>query len=87
VTRTASSRTDVSRNWCAKNEADVVILDYDDAESGGRAAVLSMRETSAVPILALSVRSDEKTAVGALNSGADDCIRKPWGTQELLAWA
>jgi two-component system, OmpR family, KDP operon response regulator KdpE len=71
--------------FMCKTGPDLVILDYDDAECGGREAIRSMREISAVPILALSIGNDENTTVDALNSGADDCIRKPFGIKELLA--
>jgi two-component system KDP operon response regulator KdpE len=38
-----------------------------------------------VPIVILSVRNEESTIVEALDSGADDYITKPFGTNELLA--
>jgi two-component system KDP operon response regulator KdpE len=35
--------------------------------------------------MVLSVRDEEKTIVEALDAGADDYVRKPFGTNELLA--
>jgi two-component system KDP operon response regulator KdpE len=45
-----------------------------------------LRETgSAVPVIVLSVRSDEAGKVRALDMGADDYVTKPFGIEELLA--
>ena len=44
-----------------------------------------LRESSAVPIIILSVKGDEATKVEALDSGADDYLTKPFGMGELLA--
>jgi two-component system KDP operon response regulator KdpE len=38
-----------------------------------------------VPIIVLSVKGEERTKVEALDSGADDYVTKPFGTDELLA--
>jgi DNA-binding response OmpR family regulator len=38
-----------------------------------------------VPILFLSARTDETTVVKGIQLGADDYIRKPFGTEELKA--
>jgi two-component system KDP operon response regulator KdpE len=68
----------------ARDRFDVLILDI-DAPTGGAEAIRMIREDSPVPIVALSLRPDEDTAVDALESGADDFIRKPFSTRELLA--
>src|SRR5438105_8216456 len=44
-----------------------------------------VRAKSAVPIIVLSVRGDEKTKVAALDAGADDYVTKPFGVNELIA--
>ena len=44
-----------------------------------------VRANSAVPIIVLSVRGDEKTKVEALDAGADDYVTKPFGVNELIA--
>jgi two-component system KDP operon response regulator KdpE len=44
-----------------------------------------IRAVSAVPIIVLSVKGEERTKVEALDSGADDYVTKPFGTDELLA--
>jgi two-component system KDP operon response regulator KdpE len=44
-----------------------------------------VRANSAVPIIVLSVRGEERTKVRALDAGADDYVTKPFGMNELLA--
>jgi DNA-binding response OmpR family regulator len=44
-----------------------------------------IRETSDVPILILTAVSEEAEAARALNAGADDFVRKPFGATEFLA--
>ena len=44
-----------------------------------------IREVSSVPIIVLSVKGEERTKVEALDSGADDYVTKPFGTDELMA--
>jgi two-component system, OmpR family, KDP operon response regulator KdpE len=64
---------------------DVAILDMDSRACGGTEIIGAVRELSSIPILALSFRDNEHTAVAALESGADDWIRKPFNTREVLA--
>ena len=64
---------------------DLLILDIDLPESCNGGAIRAVRAVSAVPILALSIRDDEHSTVDALESGADDYIRKPFNINELLA--
>ena len=44
-----------------------------------------LRSFSTVPIIVLSVKGAEPAKVEALDSGADDYMTKPFGTDELLA--
>ena len=44
-----------------------------------------MREWSAVPVIVLSARGQERDKVTALDAGADDYVSKPFGAEELLA--
>lgn len=44
-----------------------------------------MREWSTAPIIVLSLRDREGDKIEALDSGADDFLTKPFGTEELLA--
>ncbi len=69
----------------AKDEFDLLILDIDAAASGGIEAIRNVRERSPIPIVALSARRDEGATVDALDSGADDYVRKPFNSEDLLA--
>jgi two-component system KDP operon response regulator KdpE len=51
----------------------------------GQTVIPRLREWSAVPIIVLSVRSDEREKVTALDHGANDYVSKPFGISELLA--
>jgi two-component system KDP operon response regulator KdpE len=44
-----------------------------------------LRKWTQIPIIILSVRSDEGDKIKALDRGADDYLVKPFGTGELLA--
>jgi two-component system, OmpR family, KDP operon response regulator KdpE len=69
----------------AEREFDLLILDIDQPAGNGPELIQIMRNLSPAPILALSVRDDESAAVSALENGADDYVRKPFGLNELLA--
>jgi two-component system, OmpR family, KDP operon response regulator KdpE len=71
----------------AERQLDLLILDIDSPVSGGADAIRRVRECSPVPLLVLSAQSDEDAIVRALSRGADDYVRKPFGTKELLARA
>ncbi|MBV7379446.1 phosphate regulon transcriptional regulator PhoB [Maritimibacter dapengensis] len=47
--------------------------------------VKSKRETSDIPVIMLSARSDEMDRVRGLETGADDYMIKPFSVQELMA--
>ncbi len=64
---------------------DLAILDLDAGSWVVDDAIQFVRGLSPIPILALSARADAKITVEALDSGADDCVRKPFDTKELLA--
>jgi two-component system, OmpR family, KDP operon response regulator KdpE len=66
-------------------QLDLLILDIDSAAGGGLDCIRAVHEVSPIPVLALSSRSDEDAAVGALEVGAGDYIQKPFSTKELLA--
>jgi two-component system, OmpR family, KDP operon response regulator KdpE len=64
---------------------DLVLLDINMPGMGGLEACRSIRESSEVPIIVLTVRNEEEHTVEALDAGADDYVTKPFGKQELLA--
>jgi two-component system KDP operon response regulator KdpE len=66
---------------------DLVVLDLGLPDLDGAQVVERIRSWSAVPIIVLSVRSNENEKVRLLELGADDYVVKPFGMAELLARA
>jgi two-component system response regulator VicR len=64
---------------------DVVILDLGLPDISGFEVLKQIRLFSTVPILVLTVRSDEADIVRGLESGADDYVIKPFRQLELLS--
>ncbi len=64
---------------------DLILLDLGLPDMDGLQVTKSLREWSAVPIIVISARGQEKDKVDALDAGADDYLTKPFGTAELLA--
>ncbi len=66
-------------------QPDVVIIDLGSPDMDGVAVIRRLREWTAVPIIVLSARGQERDKVTALDAGADDYISKPFSASELLA--
>jgi two-component system KDP operon response regulator KdpE len=64
---------------------DLVVLDLGLPDRDGVDVVRDIRAWSAMPILILSARTDERDKVAALDAGADDYLTKPFGVGELQA--
>jgi len=64
---------------------DLILLDWNMPGMSGLETCRSVRDSSDVAIIILTVRNAEKDKVDALDAGADDYIAKPFGTPELLA--
>lgn len=64
---------------------DLVVLDLGLPDLDGEEFIRIVRQSSMVPIIVLSARTDETDKVTALDLGANDYITKPFGTEELLA--
>lgn len=71
----------VLKSW----PAELVITDLSMPNMDGVELCRAIRKQSSVPILVLSVRSQEKMKVEALDAGADDYVTKPFQINELLA--
>jgi two-component system KDP operon response regulator KdpE len=69
----------------ATRQPDVVILDLGLPDMDGLDVIKRLREWSAVPVIVLSARGQERDKVVALDAGADDYVSKPFGPEELLA--
>ncbi len=66
-------------------QPDVVVVDLGLPDMDGLEVIRRLREWSAVPIIVLSARGQERDKVTALDAGADDYVSKPFGAGELLA--
>jgi two-component system KDP operon response regulator KdpE len=62
---------------------DLALLDVMMPELDGFEALRIIRETSAVPVIMLTVRDDEDDKVRGLELGADDYVTKPFSAREL----
>jgi len=82
---TASNGSEALR-LAAQQKLDLIILDITlGSDPDGVEACSQIRDWSSVPIIMLSIRSDEKMKVEALDAGADDYVVKPFGMEELSA--
>ena len=68
-----------------KVQPRLVILDVRMPGMDGLSVCRRLRSISDVPIVMLTVIDDQKDAAAALEAGADDYVRKPFGADELLA--
>ena len=64
---------------------DLVIVDLGLPDMEGAEVVERIRSWSSVPIIVLSVRSNEAQKVELLERGADDYVVKPFSPRELIA--
>ncbi len=81
--------------WCATGEEALarvresapalVILDVGLPDASGFEIFKRLRESSDVPVVFLTARSDEIDRVVGLELGADDYIAKPFSPRELVA--
>jgi two-component system KDP operon response regulator KdpE len=71
----------VMKSWTP----DLVITDLRMPNMDGVELCRYLRAKSAIPIIVLSVRNEERTKVEALDGGADDYVTKPFSVDELLA--
>ncbi len=64
---------------------DLVLLDVMMPELDGFETLRMLREISDVPVIMLTVRSDEADIVRGLSLGADDYVVKPFSIRELTS--
>lgn len=67
------------------NEVDLMIVDVMMPGLDGIRTTLKVRETSSIPIIILSAKSEDTDKILGLNIGADDYITKPFNPLELVA--
>ncbi|MPZ27611.1 MAG: response regulator [Micromonosporaceae bacterium] len=68
-----------------RDQPDLVILDIMMPRMDGLEACRRIRASSTMPIIALTALDTEADTVRILDEGADDCLVKPFGVDELLA--
>ncbi|MBT2409962.1 response regulator transcription factor [Streptomyces sp. ISL-12] len=68
-----------------KDRADFVLLDLGLPDMDGLEMLRRLRRVSAVPVIVLTARGDERTVLQGLSQGADDYLTKPFRIKELLA--
>lgn len=64
---------------------DIVLLDLVLPDMYGTEFCTKLRETSLVPILVVSMKTEVSERVNALSAGADDFLSKPFSMRELTA--
>ena len=64
---------------------ELVILDLGLPDIDGTVVLKRLREWATIPVLILSVRSEETEIIACLDAGADDYLVKPFRSGELLA--
>lgn len=68
-----------------RERPDLAILDINMAGLSGFEVCSAIRQASAIPVMMLTIRSEEEDLVRALEIGADDYLTKPFSPRTLLA--
>jgi DNA-binding response OmpR family regulator len=63
----------------------VVLLDLGLPDVDGLTLIAMIRAASAVPLIVITAQDDDPTMIKALDSGADDYVVKPFGTDQVAA--
>ncbi|MDD2714944.1 MAG: response regulator transcription factor [Candidatus Wallbacteria bacterium] len=69
----------------ADHHPDLVILDLELPDTNGLEVLKTIRGSSSVPVIILTVHDSDKDKETLLDSGADDYMVKPFSMTELLA--
>ncbi len=69
----------------AREDVQLVLMDVMMPAMDGITAMARLRETSNVPVILLTAKSEDTDKVLGLNVGADDYVTKPFNPVELLA--
>ena len=67
------------------NDIQLLIIDVMMPRLDGIHAVLKIRESSSIPIIILSAKTEDADKILGLNVGADDYLPKPFNPLELVA--
>jgi two-component system KDP operon response regulator KdpE len=69
----------------ARQQPQLILLDLRLPDVNGEEVLETIRSWSTVPVIVLSVETDEQRKVQLLKAGADDFVVKPFGIDELAA--
>lgn len=69
----------------ARQQPDLIVLDLGLPDRDGHQVLEELRSWSAIPVIVLSVRNQDREKVRALDGGAQDYVSKPFSIEELLA--
>lgn len=69
----------------AENEVHLILMDIMMPVMDGITAMVKLRESSNVPVILLTAKSEDNDKILGLNVGADDYITKPFNPVEMLA--
>ena len=69
----------------AKNDIHLILMDIMMPLMDGITATAKLRETSNIPIILLTAKSEDTDKILGLNMGADDYITKPFNPIEVMA--
>lgn len=68
-----------------KQDIHIVLMDIMMPEMDGISAMVKLRETSNIPVIMLTAKSEDTDKILGLNVGADDYITKPFNPVEVEA--
>jgi len=81
-----AARTGAEALAIARERAvSLILLDLMLPDMSGEEVCRRVRESSAVPIIMMTAKSDEESIVGGLGLGADDYVTKPFSPRQLMA--
>jgi DNA-binding response OmpR family regulator len=67
-----------------RSTVDLVVLDLGLPDVAGEEVARELRASSAVPIIMLTAKSEERDRIAGLELGADDYVAKPFSPRELV---
>ena len=82
---TASSDSQMGLTLAKSGQYSLVVLDVMMPRMDGFTVLNKLRETSRVPVLMLTARTESASRIRGLEGGADDYLPKPFDPMELLA--
>lgn len=68
-----------------KNTIHLIILDIMMPKKDGIETLNEIRQSTTIPVIMLSAKSEDEDKIKGLNLGADDYVTKPFNPLELIA--